>query len=109
MAFLRILGITLVIAALALSGCGKAEKESTPQTAGQPADKAVADYTPTQSDIGQEVVCSVCGMTIAVKGDTPAVMYDGKPYYFCDAGEKTKFAADPKKYLNKPAEGSGTE
>lgn len=107
MAFLRILGIALVIAALMLSGCGKAEKESTPETAGQPADKAVVDYTPTQNDIGQEAVCSVCGMTIAVNAETPAVMYDGKPYYFCSAGEKTKFAANPKTYLEKPAEGSG--
>ena len=40
----------------------------------------------------------VCGMTVTEQ--SPNVFnYIGKPVYFCSAGCKTKFAADPAKYL----------
>ena len=54
-----------------------------------------ADGTPALKD-------PVCGMTVTPQ--SPHVLYhDGQPVYFCSAGCKTKFAADPAKYLNKAA------
>lgn len=42
----------------------------------------------------------VCGMTVT--DQSPNVFnYKGKPVYFCSAGCKTKFVADPVKYLTK--------
>jgi Cu+-exporting ATPase len=41
----------------------------------------------------------VCGMTVTAK--SPHVLeHEGKPVYFCSAGCKAKFAADPAKYAN---------
>jgi len=40
----------------------------------------------------------VCGMTVTEKSPHQHV-HDGLTYYFCSAGCKTKFAADPLKYL----------
>jgi Cu+-exporting ATPase len=41
----------------------------------------------------------VCGMTVTTK--SPHVLeHEGKPVYFCSAGCKAKFAADPAKYAN---------
>lgn len=40
----------------------------------------------------------VCGMNVSV--NSPHHLdHDGKPYYFCSAGCRTKFEADPEKYL----------
>ena len=45
----------------------------------------------------------VCGMT--VKLDTPhQLQHDGRPYYFCSAGCKFKFVADPIKYVGEALE-----
>jgi Cu+-exporting ATPase len=40
----------------------------------------------------------VCGMTVTEQSPH-RFEHDGRPYYFCSAGCKTKFAADPQKYL----------
>src|SRR5262245_53735634 len=43
----------------------------------------------------------VCGMT--VKPDSPhRHTYQGREYLFCSAGCRTKFAADPERYLAAP-------
>ena len=40
----------------------------------------------------------VCGMTVTA--ESPHVLeHEGKPVYFCSAGCKTKFAADPARYM----------
>jgi len=45
----------------------------------------------------------VCGMT--VRHDSPhAATYAGRTYHFCSAGCRTKFEADPQRYLAAPAE-----
>ena len=50
-----------------------------------------ADAAPTLKD-------PVCGMTVTAR--SPHVHeYEGKPVYFCSAGCKAKFAADPIKYM----------
>ena len=42
----------------------------------------------------------VCGMDVDPKTALTSV-YQGQTYYFCAAGCKTKFDADPRKYLGK--------
>ncbi len=44
----------------------------------------------------------VCGMTVTAQS-THVHTHGGNSYYFCSAGCKTKFAADPQKYLAPPA------
>jgi Cu+-exporting ATPase len=41
----------------------------------------------------------VCGMTVDPHATPHRFTYAGHPYYFCSAGCRTKFAADPAKYL----------
>jgi P-type Cu+ transporter len=43
----------------------------------------------------------VCGMTVDPHTARHRHQHKGQPYYFCSAGCRTKFAADPEKYLSK--------
>jgi Cu+-exporting ATPase len=43
----------------------------------------------------------VCGMTVDTHTAKHRADYRGQPYYFCSTGCKTKFTADPQKYLSK--------
>ncbi|MBI1201924.1 MAG: heavy metal translocating P-type ATPase [Rhodopseudomonas sp.] len=47
------------------------------------------------------VLDPVCGMTVDPHTAKHRADYQGHPYYFCSAGCKTKFTADPQKYLSK--------
>jgi len=47
------------------------------------------------------VLDPVCGMTVDPHTAKHRADYRGHPYYFCSAGCKTKFTADPQKYLSK--------
>ena len=40
----------------------------------------------------------VCGMTVTVQSPN-VLQHETKPIYFCSAGCKAKFAANPAKYL----------
>ncbi|MGH8639847.1 MAG: YHS domain-containing protein, partial [Burkholderiales bacterium] len=42
----------------------------------------------------------VCGMTVDPHTTPHKHQHQGRPYYFCSAGCRTKFAADPAKYLD---------
>jgi len=42
----------------------------------------------------------VCGMTVDPATSQHRFDYRGKTYYFCSAGCRTKFAADPRQYLD---------
>ena len=44
----------------------------------------------------------VCGMQVNEQAGKPASEFAGTRYFFCCAGCKTKFDADPDKYLNAP-------
>jgi Cu+-exporting ATPase len=44
----------------------------------------------------------VCGVTVAVR-HARATEYGGKTFYFCSAECKTKFEADPDRYVKKSA------
>ena len=42
----------------------------------------------------------VCGMTVALDAGKPTAMHECETYHFCSAGCRTKFVADPGKYLD---------
>jgi Cu+-exporting ATPase len=46
------------------------------------------------------VIDPVCGMTVDPHTTPHRHTHHGHPYYFCSAGCRTKFAADPAKYLS---------
>lgn len=41
----------------------------------------------------------VCGMTVDEKKAAATTQYKGKTFYFCSAGCKRSFDANPEKYL----------
>jgi P-type Cu+ transporter len=43
----------------------------------------------------------VCGMTVDPHTAKHRASFEGRPYYFCSAGCRAKFIADPQKYLTK--------
>jgi Cu+-exporting ATPase len=51
--------------------------------------------TPAQDGIKDPV----CGMTVDPHKTAHRVTHAGQPYYFCSAGCRTKFLADPERYL----------
>lgn len=53
--------------------------------------------------LGATVKDPVCGMSVDPHTAVHRAEHDGHPYYFCSAGCRTKFIADPAKYLT-PAE-----
>jgi xanthine dehydrogenase accessory factor len=52
-------------------------------------------------DAPREAVDPVCGMSVAVAGARHSAEVLGKTYYFCCAGCRTKFLAEPARYLSK--------
>jgi Cu+-exporting ATPase len=52
----------------------------------------------------QKVIDPVCGMTVDPSGGTPSYRHDGHVYHFCSDGCRSKFAADPARYLDKSGE-----
>jgi Cu+-exporting ATPase len=44
----------------------------------------------------------VCGMTVEAAKAAGASIWGGKTYYFCATACKTKFDAEPAKYLSQP-------
>ena len=46
----------------------------------------------------------VCGMTVDPHAGKPTYDHEGRIYYFCSDGCRTKFAADPDRYLTKVGE-----
>ena len=63
----------------------------------------VSDVSAASAASAMRLRDPVCGMV--VKMDSPhQVQHNGRAYYFCSAGCKTKFAADPIKYVGEPQE-----
>ena len=52
---------------------------------------------------GGGVIDPVCGMTVDPHTSTLRADYQGHTYYFCNPSCRTKFIADPKKYLGERA------
>jgi len=61
-----------------------------------PATKPAASATPT--DAPREAIDPVCGMTVAIAGARHAADAGGRRYYFCCAGCRERFLADPARY-----------
>jgi Cu+-exporting ATPase len=51
--------------------------------------------------VAERVIDPVCGMTVDPHATQHRHRHGTDTYYFCSAGCRTKFAADPDKYLNK--------
>src|SRR5215470_16439370 len=49
------------------------------------------------------VIDPVCGMSVDPHTASHRHTYQGRPYYFCSAGCRTKFAADPARYVSPAA------
>jgi xanthine dehydrogenase accessory factor len=54
---------------------------------------------PAAESLLAEAVDPVCGMTVAVAGARETTVVDGVAYYFCCAGCRQRFEADPAAYL----------
>ena len=52
-------------------------------------------------DVGDQAIDPVCGMTVDPQTTPHKSEHGGTPYYFCSSGCRTKFAADPAKYLDR--------
>jgi len=60
-------------------------------------------HGPATSD-SAKTIDPVCGMTVNPETTAHKASHDGHPFFFCSAGCRGKFVADPKKYLaDKPA------
>ena len=46
-----------------------------------------------------EAIDPVCGMTVEIAGARETAVHDGRTYYFCGAGCRRRFEADPARYL----------
>jgi len=47
-----------------------------------------------------KVLDPVCGMTVDPETTAHRAEFDGKPFFFCSAGCRTKFVAEPARYLD---------
>ncbi|MGZ8399686.1 MAG: heavy metal translocating P-type ATPase [Methyloceanibacter sp.] len=52
----------------------------------------------------QMAVDPVCGMTVDPNAGKPSYQHGGQTYHFCSDGCRSKFTADPARYLNKVGE-----
>ncbi|WP_441232932.1 heavy metal translocating P-type ATPase [Bradyrhizobium sp. 930_D9_N1_4] len=85
------------------SGCGCSAK------AAPPADKPAAssccgghgDHAHHHGDAPTKVLDPVCRMTVDPATSKHHLTHHGEAFHFCSAGCRTKFAADPAKYLAK--------
>jgi xanthine dehydrogenase accessory factor len=60
---------------------------------------------PSAAEQPEEAVDPVCGMTVVVRAGSERVVVDGVTYHFCCAGCRTRFEADPARYI----EGASTQ
>ena len=54
-----------------------------------------------EAKIGDTQACPISGEEFVVSETSPKSEYNGKTYFFCCAGCKKKFEADPKKAVEK--------
>src|SRR5262249_51737569 len=71
----------------------------------KPAHASHHDHAGHDAPNAASAIDPVCGMRVDPNTAAHRHTHDGCPYYFCSAGCRAKFAADPVKYLGpKPAE-----
>ena len=78
--------LILLFVFVIFSGCGEKETESQFKT-----------HRISQKELGEKVICPICGMEITVSTRTPALEYKGQIYYFCTQDEKAQFMKKPEK------------
>jgi Cu+-exporting ATPase len=61
-------------------------------------------HAPAGGDAAHLAIDPVCGMTVDPHTAKHRSEHAGHPHYFCSAGCKTKFDANPKKYLDKASQ-----
>src|SRR6186713_2417056 len=85
------------------SGCGCSAKAAPP--APKPAASSCcaghAGHTHDHGGAAAKVLDPVCGMTVDPATSKHRFAHHGETFHFCSAGCRTKFAADPAKYLTK--------
>lgn len=102
---MRLLSISLIAAALLLTGCDKSSDTTSPDEATDAdpfAGKEVVENTEAQP--GDVTICPYSGKKFIVKADHPKFDYNGKTYVFCGDRALEAIEADPEKYLG-PADG----
>ncbi|HVI33995.1 heavy metal translocating P-type ATPase [Phenylobacterium sp.] len=57
-------------------------------------------HAPAPAGDAHTVIDPVCGMTVDPHATPHRAEHHGQPYYFCSAGCRNKFAADPERYLS---------
>jgi len=62
--------------------------------------------TPTADLAAATAIDPVCGMTVDLTKGKPTHEHDGTTFHFCSEGCRTKFAADPGKYLAREKTGA---
>jgi Cu+-exporting ATPase len=72
-----------------------------PETAGDGGERPQAE-APAEPATAT-AIDPVCGMTVDLSKNKPTYEHDGVTYHFCSEGCRTKFAADPAKYLKAEA------
>jgi len=81
------------------------ERRRRPVHAASKTEHAAAAKVPLAHELS-EATDPVCGMTVAVKGARHYADLEDRRYYFCCAGCRTLFLADPARYA-RPATGPG--
>ena len=61
-------------------------------------DMAVAEVSTAEESL-ETAIDPICGMSVKIEGAPHTHEYEGATYYFCCAGCQTRFATDPKSYL----------
>ncbi|KJC44586.1 heavy metal translocating P-type ATPase [Bradyrhizobium sp. LTSP857] len=88
------------------SGCGCSAKAAP--AAAKPAASSCCgghgNHAHQHSDAAAKVLDPVCGMTVDPATSKHRFEHHGETFHFCSAGCRTKFAADPAKYLAKKNE-----
>jgi Cu+-exporting ATPase len=56
----------------------------------------------------REAIDPVCGMSVTVAGARHTAEVSGTGYYFCCAGCRTRFLAEPARYLSSGARAHGS-
>jgi Cu+-exporting ATPase len=64
-------------------------------------------HSPAPVSAGETAIDPVCGMTVRIGSGKPSYDYGGVTYHFCSEGCRTKFAADPERYLKDAAPAAG--
>lgn len=54
---------------------------------------------PVEANRAEEAIDPVCGMTVRIAGAAHTHVHDGETYYFCGAGCRSRFAAQPESFL----------